>query len=348
MLRRHLFLVVTLVPFLAAAQQPPTGRVMQGVSRTTIEEDDTYLPRLANPAYQKNGLVVLLDEGHGNHHFDKAFIKLASADGYQVITSKTPFTFEELSKVKVLVIMNAGMIMPVKWRDNPEPVVNDVEVAAVKDWVVAGGSLLFASGSNKAEAGELLLSRLGIELLYDPVHDRDLLPPGTPPSRISITNETFAREKNMFSAHAILAGRSEAERVDIVAAHGFQAIRKAPGNAITLIHCSGKAAYFTRDALMRKQLLEAQHAIEAGPQKESQTAASPVMAPTPAPGIPVAVAFTLGKGRVVVLGNSSILSSITRATTFQGQPLSDKIGLGEADNEKFTLNTLHWLSGLME
>lgn len=347
MLKRWLCLFVILGPFLMAAQQPQTARITESFSRTKIEEDDTYSPRLANPAYQKNGPVVLLDEGHGNNHFDKAFVKLVSADGYQVQLSQSPFTYDVLSKVNVLVIMNAGMIMPAKWHQNPEPVFSDVEAAAVRDWVAAGGSLLFASGSNKAEAGEMLLNRLGVEFLHDLVVDRDLLSKG-PPSQSPVVDRTFGREKNMFSTHTIMAGRSEAERVDAVTVTGFSAIRKAPDNALILIHCSGSTVYFTKDALMKMQAAEAARALNHGPQTESPTVASPVMAPTPAPGIPVAVAFTLGKGRVVVLGNGSVISSIQSETVFQGQPISQRPGLRDADNQKLTLNTMHWLSGLLE
>ena len=79
-----------------------------------------------------------------------------------------------------------------------------------------------------------------------------------------------------------------------------------------------------------------------------QTVELPKIVPVPVPGIPVAVAFTLGKGRVVVLGGASALSSIVRRSELMGNPISEKIGLGSADNEKFTLNTMHWLTGVLE
>ena len=62
----------------------------------------------------------------------------------------------------------------------------------------------------------------------------------------------------------------------------------------------------------------------------------------------VAVAFTLGKGRVVVLGDGITLNALVKAQAINGKQSTRKMGLTEADNQQFALNAMHWLSGLFE
>jgi hypothetical protein len=360
MLRRSLCLLTLLYPFLVGAQKPT--QLMAGAARMEINDDETYSPHLEHPAYLDNGPVVLLDEAHGNYHFDKAYAKLISTDGYQVVVSRSPFTFDELSKAKVLVIMNPGVFMSMAWHDNPKPLFSNVESAAVKDWVASGGSLLFASGSTKVETEEMLLNYLGVAFSHDVLSDRELIKPsalmqtrpapGQPPAmptELPVEQLAFTREKKMLATHIILAGRSEAERVDALAVGHASPILKAPDNAMVLVHCSDKAFLISRDALMKKQMAEAERALLS--RTNTATTTPMVIAPvTPvsAPEVPVAVAFTLGKGRVVILGNSSLLTSVVQQSVRQDQPLSQKIGLGSADNQKFTLNIMHWLTGLLQ
>ncbi len=346
MLKRWLCLLTILYPFLVPAQQPT--RTMEGIIKMSIDDDETYSPKLEHPAYEEDGPLVLLDEGHGNAHFDKAFAKLISMDGYRVLVSPNPLKYDDLSKAKVLVIMNAGSFMTRVWYENPQPLFSDVEAAAVRDWVAAGGSLLFASGSAKPESGEMLLNHLGVEFNHDILSDRDLTKPSSS-TQPPFEPAAFTREKKMFSSHSIMAGRSESERVDVVAVDGFSVILKSPNNAVALFHCSDKAVIIPRDWLLKKQMAEAERALlKTSPATESQPVTTQVLSTVPAPGVPVAVAFALGKGRVVILGNGSALSSILRQFVVQGQPVSQKAGLDNGDNQKFTLNIMHWLTGLLE
>ncbi len=345
-MRRSLCLLVILVPFLVLAQQPT--RSFEGASRSQIDDDETYVPHIEHPAYEKDGPVLLLDRAHGNSHFDSAFAKLVSADGYQVVASRTTFTYDQLSKARVLVIMNAGLFSTRAWLEDPQPLFTDVEASAVRDWIVAGGSLLFASGSMTPEAGQMLLDRLGVEFNFGRIKDDDLfeLSPASQP-KLPIRQPVFSREKKLLSTHSIMAGRSESERIGAVSFSDIRSLSKFPKNAVALMHCSEKAAFIRQDDLVKRQVLEATRALEKGA-KEMQTVELPKVVPVPVPGIPVAVAFTLGKGRVVVMGGGSALSSIVRRSELMGNPVSEKIGLGSADNQKFTLNTMHWLTGVLE
>src|SRR5438270_104463 len=96
-------LLVTLCPILGTAWQsrnvkvePQVTSIERKVTKVDIDDDQSYSPRVEKPAFQKDGPVVLLDEAHGNQHFDKAFAKLVSADGFQVVLSRTEFTFDAL------------------------------------------------------------------------------------------------------------------------------------------------------------------------------------------------------------------------------------------------------------
>lgn len=344
-MKRWLWLIAILYPLIVPGQQP--RQTTEQLVKTSIDDDETYAPKLDHPAYLESGPVVLLDEGHGNSHFDKAFVKLVSMDGYRVVVLSEPFRYEELSKAKVLVIMNPGMFMPLSWHENPQPLFTDVEAAAVKDWLAAGGSLLFAAGSLEAESGDMLLNRLGIAFSQDMILDRDLRPANGPAQPSGPQLLTFTREKEMLAGHSILAGRMESERVDTITLDHASSIVKAPDNVIALVHCSEKAVMISRDWLVRKQEAEAHKEVKSNGATESQPITVPSFS-TPAPKARVAVAFTLGKGRVVVIGNGSFLSSVLRQAMFKDHPLSQKVGLGDGDNQKFTLNIMHWLSGLLE
>jgi len=348
-------LLIMLYPILGTACQSPDVKkepqvtsIERKVTKVDIDDDESYSPRLNRPVFEQNGPVVLLDEAHGNSHFDKAFARLIAADGFQVVTSRSELTFDGLSKARILVIMNTGVFMPWQWRENPSPLFSDRESAAVQDWVAAGGALLFAAASSKREAGDMLLSRLGIELqegrIVDPGLTKTASQPSTPQRGI-----TFSREKSTLAGHNILAGRSDVERVNALTFNAVTAIRKAPENATSLVHYSEKALLLPRDALLEKRLTEEAKELHANGKNETPVSTSPLTTASPAPAAPVAVAFTFGKGRVVVIGNSSAMSSVVvRRVQPQGAPSSEKVGLGEADNEKFTINVMHWLAGLLD
>lgn len=339
-----LWLLTILYPFLVTAQQPT--RTMEKASRAEINDDGTYSAKLDHPAFVGAGPVVLLDEAHGNLHFDKAFVTLVSADGYRVLVSREPLKYEELRTVKILVIMNPGVFMPLTWRQNPRPLFTDVEAAAVKDWIAAGGSLLFASGTREAETDEMLMSHLGVTFSQDLLLDRELLPPKGVEQPQAPQRLTFTREKQMIASHSIMEGHAESERVNTIALDHASPIVKVPDNAIVLLHCSETALIVPRDWLLKKQEAEAEGELLKG-KTESQPVTMQSLS-APAPKVAVAVAFTLGKGRVVVIGNSPLLSSVVRQTVFLGNPVSQKVGLGDGDNQKFTLNIMHWLSGLLD
>src|SRR5687768_13559379 len=74
--------------------------------------DTLYSPEISNPVYTRgNGPIILIDDAHSNFHTLRGgfrpFANVLEKDGYVVHSSSAPFTREQLSKGKILVIANA-------------------------------------------------------------------------------------------------------------------------------------------------------------------------------------------------------------------------------------------------
>lgn len=113
-------IVLLTVAVTASAQQVP---------------DTAFRPPIEKPAYAiGKGPMVLIDEAHNNFHTATGrylpFAELLRRDGYVVKASAVRFTAEALRDGKVLVIANAVEAF------------TSEEIAAVRDWVAGGGSLL--------------------------------------------------------------------------------------------------------------------------------------------------------------------------------------------------------------
>lgn len=97
--------------------------------------DQAFRPPIEKPAYPTGkGPVVLIDEAHNNFHTAAGrylpFAELLKRDGYVVVASAVPFKVDALRGARVLVIANATQIFALD------------EIAATREWVSDGGSLL--------------------------------------------------------------------------------------------------------------------------------------------------------------------------------------------------------------
>ena len=110
--------------------------------------DTNFRPPIEKPAYPEGkGPVVLIDEAHSNFHTATGrylpFAELLRRDGYVVQASAGRFTAEVLKAGRVLVISNAlNEKNQNDWKPPHLPAFTAQEVAAVRDWVAGGGSLL--------------------------------------------------------------------------------------------------------------------------------------------------------------------------------------------------------------
>lgn len=175
--------------------------------------DTTFNPPIAKPAYASGaGPAVMLDEAHFNFHTATgrylSFAQLLRRDGYVVQASTTRFNKESLGKGKILVIANAlaEINSQGNWSlPNPSAFADD-EIAAVRDWVQEGGSLLLiADHMPFAGAVEKLGAAFGIRFSNCFAMFAEQ-PRGA--------TFAFHRSDGRLAQHPIINGRTTEERID--------------------------------------------------------------------------------------------------------------------------------------
>ena len=268
-----------------------------------------------NPAYSKSGPRVMFDEAHHNFHtLDgryKPFVDLIMNDGYRVIRSRRPFSKQSLDSFKVLVIANALGAEEMDDTGADESAFNDEEIQAVYDWVRGGGALLLiADHAPFGGAASKLATKLGVDMSKGYTNDAANSFPGAPSLLI------FSRENKLLAVHPITEGRNETERVNRVLSFTGQSL-KGPEDGASILKLSDTA--------------------QDQPDRESKSMVS-------AAGRAQALAFKVGKGRVVVHGEAAMLSAQVAGAD------KHKMGMNVQgyDNKQYTLNLLHWLSGLLK
>ncbi len=276
--------------------------------------DPNFNTKVAHPAYEsaREHPRVLFDEAHHNFHTAsgryKPFAELMASDGYQIIPNREKFSREVLDKGDILVIANAlgaeGMGQP----GAANPAFTDAECDAVRAWIEAGGSLLFISDhAPMGSAAECLAKKLGVSMskgaTSDPSH-----------SEGGETWLVFTRQNQLLSDHPITRGRDESERVNRIQTFTGTSV-KGPEGSVPILKLA--------DTAVDLAMGEGQQASAAGRAQ--------------------GVAFTLGKGRVVVMGEAAELSA-------QVIGADEKFGMNVPglDNRQMAINIMHWLSGLLE
>ncbi len=264
------------------------------------------------PTYRFVHPRVLFDEGHHNVHFTttgfRPFAEVLRADGYKVEPIREPFTEAALAKARVLVVVNpraAGKEAPVPERGRPA--FSPEECAAVERWVQRGGSLLLVADHYPiGSAAKGLADRFGVDMSNAFTFDVEHVIADLPNSLTIV----FERSQGMVKDHPITRGRNPKERIDVVHTFAGQSLR-GPAGSTALLPFSDQA----EDGLP--------------PDATERVSAA---------GRTQALAFSHGKGRVVVFGEAQALTSIISA----GQPT----GFGHPGNDNLQLvrNVLHWLS----
>lgn len=277
--------------------------------------DPNFNPHVEHPAYAKNFPRVLFDEAHNNFHTAtgryKPFVDLMFSDGYQIAANRKPFTRESLQTYKILVIANAIGAEEMDDEGADKPAFTEQECDAVRDWVNNGGALLLiADHAPFGAAAQILAKRFDVEMskgyVFDPEH--------SVPDNSSLL--IFSRENKLLLDHPITQGRNDGERINRVQSFTGQALKGPPG--ATQIMVLAATAIDQADAM--------------GGEKKSVA------------GQAQGIAFKLGKGRVVMLGEAAMLSAQVAG------PENFKMGMNVPgnDNRQFALNVMHWLSGILK
>jgi hypothetical protein len=280
--------------------------------------DTSYRPTVQAPAYEpRTGPVVFLDEAHTNFHTVegryKPFVTLLERDGYVVRPNRSPFTRVVLDSARVLVIANAlAKENESNWRlPNPSAFTDD-EIAAVRDWVRDGGSLLLiADHMPMAGAAEKLALEFGAVFGNGFALD----------SARTTGAIRFRRAHGSLGSHAVLDGRNPAERIDSLTSFTGQAFRMiGPGTPIMTL---GRGTTLLLP-VVAWQFSDSTPRVRAD-------------------GLLQGAAIEFGRGRVVLLGEAAMLSAQI------GGPQRNRMGMNHpvaVQNAQFALNVLHWLSRL--
>jgi hypothetical protein len=276
--------------------------------------DTSFAPPVARPAYKEGlGPLILLDEAHENFHTLNgrytAFAKLARRDGYRVVGNTQKFSTASLRSARILVIANA--LHPrnagggANWR-LPTPSAFDAgEIAAVRDWVQRGGSLLLiADHMPFGGAASDLAEAFGVHMMNGFAMQND-----------SVANGIFvhSRRNGSLSIHPITRG---VDSVKVFTGQGFRIDRGAPILTIRtdVVMLMPTVAWQFSDSTPR----------------------------TSARGLLQGAAIPFGAGRVAVFAEAAMFSAQVTGPNRAPMGMNDPAA---SQNPRFLLNTLHWLSG---
>lgn len=279
------------------------------------QADPEFDTSVARPAYKKDGPRVMFDEAHHNFHTTdgryKPFVDLLLNDGYNVVRNRQPFIKSRLSGFKILVIANALGAEEDDDKGADEAAFTEEEIAAVAEWVKDGGALLLiADHAPFGGAAAALSSRFGVDMSKGYTFDPENSVAGSP------TQLLFSRENKLLANHSIAEGRNENERIKLVRSFTGQSL-KGPEGSIEILKLADSASD--------------------RPTYTDQTSTS-------AAGRAQAIALKFGKGRVVVHGEAAMLSAQISG------PDKRTMGMNVPgnDNKQYTINLMHWLSGILK
>jgi hypothetical protein len=181
------------------------------------------------------------------------------------------------------------------------------EIETTLQWVENGGSLLLAADEAPIARGSTgLAARLGVRM-------RERLVVDVGHSEGAPAHLVFSRENGLFGAHPIVDGFADAPPVNRVVTFGGQALEPPPGAAV-LLRLSPSAT-------------------------EVAHAGDPTTTGHPVAGLAQAIAFERGRGRVVVIGDTHLLT----ADAVAGGPPTGLAWAG-TNNERFVRYVMRWLS----
>jgi hypothetical protein len=297
--------------------------------RGTQQTDTAYTPRVEKRTFERGGPAIAIDDAHWNAHTAARgyapFTKLLLADGYTVIERGNVASSQVLAGANVVVIANPlgfrgvvrqfGQIVRIDLDALVADAFSDPEIDQLDLWVRNGGSLLLAADHAPAgRAAQSLAERFGVTMrdrfVFDPEHSE----PGAPSVIV------FTRESRLLGAHPIIGEDGRQDSINRVVTLTGQAL-DGPVHASRLLMFSGTAYELPRsDSLPEER--------------------------TPVPGLAQALAMEHGRGRVVILGEATVLTSQVVSDGRQ----SERIGLQRAnsDNELFARRIMAWLSHAVE
>lgn len=307
------------------------------LNRISKQDDWQFDAHVERPTYRGKGPRVYLAEGRVHHagygwtkmDMYRPFVNLLRNDGYQVDYGSGEVTRKVLANYDVAVVAVPMLVNSHGRKSRPGAkhgwagdAFSTEECAAFRDWVSSGGSLLLAADYAPTDRSAVTLARvLGVEMIdgwaTEPLrHD---------PSSGEIGHIVFLRERGGLGDHPITRGRRPDEQVwRVVTVYG-QAFKSPPG-AVPFLALSTNASSY--------------------PHPSMDPALPPQGSYHSAAGSAQGVAFELGRGRVVVLGDAALVTAI-RARR-QGTFVRFGMTYPNTSNRQLALNIMHWLSGALD
>ncbi len=297
--------------------------MIPGLARTAQQVGDPEFKfDVAEPAYGPDqGPLVLVDEAHANFHTIsgrfQSFASVVRADGFRVEPSTTEITKEALERCAIFVISNArsSSANPSAFTDN--------EIAALREWVAEGGSLLLIA-DHMPLAGAAVRLAEGFDIQFNNGFAFEL---GDAPNSEWSTTGTrptlFSRDAGTLGDHPISNGRNPDERVDSVRTFTGQAFQ-AEAPIVPLMVFS--PAFVSLMPSVAWQFTEETPRLSVD-------------------GWYQGAALELGEGRAAFFGEAAMftaqVSGPERIPVGMNSPMAEQ-------NPQFVLNVLRWLSGALQ
>jgi hypothetical protein len=277
---------------------------------------DTSVARPDFP--QKDGPVIAIDSAHNNFHTVdgryQPFASLLRNDGFRVVDSKSVFTGDSLSSLRVLVISNALPAALVRnWSLPATSAFSPEEIDALKAWVMGGGSLLLIADHRPfGGSARDLASAFGFHF-EDGVVERD--PLGSRP-------DIFTRADGSLHEDVVTRGRDASTAITSLRTFTGSAFRAPPTARPIIVLPPG---YMSHQCLLPCR----------GNVPESDVS-----------GYLQGAVMPFGKGRIAVFGEAAMFSSQVIGTS--NPPF--RFGFtakGAEQNKQFILNLMQWLTGIL-
>ncbi|MEO7814240.1 MAG: hypothetical protein ABIR87_02215, partial [Sphingomicrobium sp.] len=264
---------------------------------------------VARPAFAAGkGPTILFDAAHHNRHrIDdtyRPFAKLLRNDGFQLRALSEPLSAAALADGQIVAIVTAESDTQTK----DSPAFSAAEVSALVAWIRQGGSLLLVTDhAPYPNAVETVAQALGLAVAKGMTFDAKQFRAGAKDDSRLI----FSTANGLLGTHPIIAGRDPAEAVRTVETFTGDAFKLGPA-MVPLMTLSPTAISRTGVPTVSKQ-------------GGDVIVTTNFVDPHDVGGWVQGGAFTLGKGRVVVLAEAAMIS----AQEDNGR----KLGMNSADND---------------
>jgi len=295
--------------------------------------DTAFRPSVAKPLYKEGaGPLILLDEAHHNFHTVNGrymgFAKLARADGYRVAGNSQKFSAKALKDAQILVIANAlnkrneggGK----KWGLPTPSAFDKKEIEAVREWVRGGGSLmLIADHMPFGGAATDLAAVFGVHMSNGFAMQHDVGANGERQRTDADARAEGPRVGNGIFVHT----RSSGALADHPITQGIDSVKVFTGQGFR-IDSGAPLLTITSNAVLLLPAVAWQF--------------TPTTRTMSARGLLQGAVVPFGKGRVAAFGEAAMFSAQVTGPNRAPMGMNDP---GAAQNPRFLLNVLHWLSG---